>query len=225
MTDQPAPSTKQRLRLVFGKLGSLKYVGHLDLAKTWERILRRAQISLSYSQGFNARPKIQLATALPLGITSDCEILDIWLDHPLPIEGLAEHLMSVSPPGLPIHQIEEVPLRSPALQTMLVSATYLMTPQPIDESAGGISPDALKLRVAELLTQSQLMRTRNEKSYDLRPLIISLSVNAEGQIHSELALSAHGTARPDELLDALGLKDISMSIHRIKIKLQESSPA
>src|SRR4051794_17382356 len=64
---QQAQPEKQRLRIIFGKLGSQKYIGHLDLAKTWERILRRAQISLAYSQGFNARPKMQLAAALPLG--------------------------------------------------------------------------------------------------------------------------------------------------------------
>ncbi len=49
-------SPEQRLRITFGKVGSQKYIGHLDLAKTWERILRRAEIALSYSQGFKARP-------------------------------------------------------------------------------------------------------------------------------------------------------------------------
>src|SRR5438270_320738 len=126
MSDQP--TSQQRLRIVFGKVGSQKYVGHLDLAKTWERILRRAALGLSYSQGFNARPKIQLATALPLGVTSECELLDIWLEHPIPIEGLAERLMAVSPPGLPIHKIIEIPLRAPALQTMLESSEYVITP-------------------------------------------------------------------------------------------------
>src|SRR5258708_16341321 len=87
-------SQPQRLRITFGKLGSQRYIGHLDLAKTWERILRRAEISLSYSQGFSAHPKIQLATALPLGITCECELMYVSLDHPIPLDALAYHLFS-----------------------------------------------------------------------------------------------------------------------------------
>jgi radical SAM-linked protein len=211
MSDQPQP---QRLRIVFGKLGSQKYVGHLDLARTWERILRRAQISLSYSQGFNARPKMQLATALPLGITSECEILDIWLERPLPIEGLAERLMAVSPPGLPIYRIEPVPLKSPALQALLERSVYLMTPrEPVDVAD-------LRRRVSDLMAQPEIRRTRHDKVYDLRPLIYALSVSDEGQIRAELALSAEGTGRPDELLDALGLSLGSMGVHRVEIRLR-----
>ncbi len=209
MTDQP-----QRLRLIFGKLGSQKYVGHLDLAKTWERILRRAEISLSYSQGFNARPKMQLATALPLGITSECEILDIWLEHPLPIEGLAERLMAVSPPGLPIYRIEEVSPKSPALQTLLESSVYRITPkEPVDVAD-------LRSRVFDLMSQPEIIRSRRDKAYNLRPLIYSLAVDDQGQIRAELALSEQGTGRPDELLDALGLQNIQLSVHRVEIKLR-----
>src|SRR5260370_26719787 len=116
---QQANLQAQRLRITFGKLGSQKYIGHLDLTKTWERILRRPEISLSYSQGFNAHPKIQLATALPLGITSECELTDVWLYHPITLEGLANHLMSVSPPGMPVYKVEEIPAKDPSLPSLL----------------------------------------------------------------------------------------------------------
>jgi radical SAM-linked protein len=220
MTDQPQPqaqqqpSAPQRLRIVFGKLGSQKYIGHLDLAKTWERILRRAQISLAYSQGFNARPKMQLAAALPLGITSDCEIIDVWLEHPIPLEGLADHLMAVSPPGLPVYQIYPVPVKSPSLQTLLESAIYTMTSlEPVDV-------EALRKRVDDLLAQPTLLRSRRDKPYDLRPLIKSITVDDEGQLRVELALGEQSTGRPDELVDALGFPPNSVAVHRAQIKLR-----
>ncbi len=210
MTDQPHP---QRLRITFGKVGSQKYVGNLDLFKTWERILRRAEIGLTYSLGFNARPKMQLATALPLGITSACELLDIWLDQPIPLEGLAERLMAVSPPGLPVYGIEEVPLKGPALQTLLDTSLYTLTPrEPIDI-------EDLRRRAADLLAQDHIMRTRRDKPYDLRPLIRSLSVDETGQIRAELSASEAATGRPDELVDALGLPEFTFAIHRVAIKL------
>ena len=69
----------QRLRITFGKSGALTYTSSLDVAKIWERVLRRAGLPIMYTQGFNTRPRIQLAMPLPLGITSECEILDIAL--------------------------------------------------------------------------------------------------------------------------------------------------
>ncbi len=211
MTEQ---AITQRLRVVFGKLGAQKYIGHLDLAKTWERILRRAGVSLAYSQGFNARPKIQIAAPLPLGITSECEIMDVWLERPLPLEGLAERLMEVSPPGLPIHSIEEVPPRAPALQTLLESAVYRITPRETIDAA------QLRSRVTDLLAQPRVMRVRRDKPYDLRPLIYDLRVEDAGFLVAELALSDQGTARTDELIDALGLAGVTMAVHRVKIVLR-----
>src|SRR5512138_1667680 len=60
------PLTQQRIRIRFGQDGPLRYVGHHDLARTWERILRRARAPLEYSQGFNPRPRMQFAAALPI---------------------------------------------------------------------------------------------------------------------------------------------------------------
>ncbi len=71
-----------RLRVTFSKGGPLVYTSHLDLARAWERALRRAGVGLVYSGGFNPRPKLQLAAALPLGHTAEAEWLDVWLEKP-----------------------------------------------------------------------------------------------------------------------------------------------
>ena len=64
MTEDPGP--RQRIRVTFGKGQQLKYISHLDLARTWERVFRRARLPVAYSQGFNPRPRFQLAAALPV---------------------------------------------------------------------------------------------------------------------------------------------------------------
>ena len=69
-----------RLRITFSKTGSLRYTGHLDLQTVWERTARRAGLSLAYTQGFHPGPRIQIASALPLGIAGNAEIVDLWLD-------------------------------------------------------------------------------------------------------------------------------------------------
>ena len=211
---QQANSQAQRLRITFGKLGSQKYIGHLDLAKTWERILRRAEISLSYSQGFSAHPKIQLATALPLGITSECELMDVWLDHPIPLDGLADHLMSVSPPGLPVYKIEEIPAKAPSLPSLLMSAVYVFTPL--------IEIDDLAQRVSDFLAQTRVVRTRRDRPYDLRPLVLDLKVEADNKLRVEMIQTEQGAGRPDELIEALGLHSGDFNVHRVQIKLSKA---
>jgi radical SAM-linked protein len=207
----------QRLRITFAKRGALKFIGHLDLAKTWERILRRAQLALAYTQGFNAHPRLQLASPLPLGITSECELLDIWLERAEPLEGLAERLMAVSPPDLPILKIEEVPLRAPALQTMVESAVFRITPRAdsAPEAVAGMAE-----RVAALLAQPQILRTRREKAYDLKPLIRALQIGADGALYADLYSTSSGTGRPDELLEALGYQVVDFDVQRVALRLR-----
>lgn len=217
MSERPAPPPPaQRLRITFAKRGALKYIGHLDLAKTWERILRRAQLALAYSQGFNARPRMQLAAPLPLGFTSECELIDIWLEQPEPLDGLAARLMSVSPPDLPILHIAEVPLRSPALQTLVESALFRLVPRTDaePEQVAGLAE-----RAAVLLAQPHIMRTRREKAYDLKPLIRALYIGEDGALYADLFSTPSGTGRPDELLEALGYNTLDFDVQRVALRL------
>jgi radical SAM-linked protein len=78
-----------RFRITFAKTNAMRFTSHLDLQRTWERTIRRARLPLSYSQGFNPRPKINLAAALPLGFTSSCEMAEIWLEDEA-LENLGE---------------------------------------------------------------------------------------------------------------------------------------
>ncbi|MCB0240184.1 MAG: TIGR03936 family radical SAM-associated protein, partial [Anaerolineae bacterium] len=69
----------QRLRVTYSHQGPLRYVGHLDVVRTWERALRRAEVPLAYSEGFNPQAKLQFASGLPLGTTGRAEIMDVLL--------------------------------------------------------------------------------------------------------------------------------------------------
>ena len=185
-----------RYRLTFAKVDSLRFIGHLDLAKTWERVFRRAELPIVYSKGFNPQPKMQLASALPLGISSDCELLDVWLEAPVSLETLADRLNTVSPPGLRTRQVAEVDVKSPVLQTLLYSAEYLIE---VDDPGPGV----LVVRVGEVLAQTEIVRERRGKNYDLRPLILRLEARGEDTVWAELSQGEQGTGRPDELLAAL----------------------
>ena len=217
------PTYVQRLRLTFSKMGPTRFIGHLDLARTMERVLNRAKIPVTYTQGFNRRPRMQMASALPLGFTSDCEIIDILLDEVVAPDRIKEMLLAKMAPGIILHTVEEVPINDPALQASTVTAVYTVTPlDPIDASA-------LQQTIDDLLASETHMRERargkRRKPYDLRPLIeeIRLEETADAPtIHMRLALQEGKTGRPDEVLYALGLDPADTRIHRTQIILADS---
>src|SRR5262245_57740470 len=116
-----------RLRITFTKTGPAKYSGHIDLHKSWERTLRRAGLPLAYSQGFHPQPKIQLAVALPLGFTSECELVDVWFTEPVEAGAVSEALRRASPPGIEIKAVGEVADSLPAMQTQVRAVDYVAT--------------------------------------------------------------------------------------------------
>ena len=213
MTNNDTP--QQRLRLTYAKGEALKYISHLDLQRTWERAFRRARLPMAYSQGFNPRPRFQMASALPVGVSGRSELLDIWLVEPLSGEDVLSRLRPVLPGGLEVLSAEEVELRTPALQAQMRAADYqaeIHTAEP----AG-----AIEGRIEALMASQAIPRRRMQKgewqTYDLRPLIqvVTVEAAAEGAIRLAMRLEAspRGAGRPEEVLDALGL---ALSRHRVE---------
>ncbi len=193
-----------RLRITFSKTGSLRYVGHIDLQTIWERTARRAGLPLAYTQGFHPGPKIQIASALPLGFSGQAEIVDLWLDAAVDLDGVPAALQSAAPPGLGVSSVEVVEERGPALQTQVAFADYEVTLLEHGEAA------ALAERVAGLLRAETLPRVRRGKPYDLRPLVESLELlpgdgTGGWRLSMRLAAREGATGRPEEVLDVLGV--------------------
>jgi radical SAM-linked protein len=205
--------TQMRVRITYAKQGMLRYTGHLDLQRVWERILRRSGLPVLYSQGFNPLPRLQLAGALPLGIESACEVMDFWLGERLDLMEIARTLKAALPPGMDISDVREVDMHTPALETQLKSAEYRVTfKEPVDR-------DELEKKVAELLKAVTLPRERRGKAYDLRPLVEGLRVEPDGSLWMKLAVRPGATGRPEEVLDVLVIKYIEVRCCRNRLNL------
>lgn len=208
-----------RVRITFSKQGPLRFIGHLDLHRMWERAMRRAELPLSYSQGFHPQPKISLAAALPLGFSSRGEVLDVRFNEELSTEDITSRLQNSLPPDLKILRVESVDERAPALQTQVLSAAYnVHLTEPVDGSD-------LNRRVEQLMMSESILRERRGKSYDLRPLIEMLSVitEANGTVWMKMTLSARegATGRPEEVLSALEIEPETARVERIRLIFQE----
>lgn len=215
----------QRLRLTFRKVGPTRFIGHLDLARTLERSLNRAQIPIAYSQGFNRRPRMALAVALPLGYTSDGELADIWLAQAMLPEQVQVQLMRRIAPGIDLVAVQEVPIKEPSLESLTAAATYVVSF--LDSQDG----EELKAKVNEILASETIMCERKQgrkgkiKQYNLRPLIFDLAVEdvhaTQPILHMDLSLMPAKTGRPDEVLRILQIDPLSTHVHRTKIVLTD----
>ncbi len=207
-----------RIRITFSKQGSLRYTGHLDLHTLLERAARRANLPLAYSQGFHPTPKIQLASALPLGFSSRAEMMDIWLTADCAIPALRDDLQAALPKDIQILNIETVEERAPALQTQVIAAEYqVMLPE---EFASDIPS-----RLSALLNAKSLPRERRGKPYDLRPLLESLEAmpadeSGSRRIHMRLTAREGATGRPEEVLSALEIPPESVRVERTRLIFQ-----
>jgi radical SAM-linked protein len=203
-----------RIRITFSKLAAMQFVGHLDLHRSWERTFRRSGLPLAYSQGFHPQPRLNLACALPLGFTSQCEVLDAWLEADLPLEHIQQSLSGSVPPGIIISSTEIIDQKAPALQTQVISAVYQVTL--LDQV------NDLEQRLQKVLYAEHLPRSRRQKTYDLRPLIKDITLLPTGEAGRQIlsiTLSAQegATGRPEELLDELDIKFEDTQVHREKL--------
>jgi radical SAM-linked protein len=209
----------RRFRLTFAKAEALKYISHLDLARAWERVFRRAGLPVAYSKGFNPRPRFQIAAALPVGVMGWAEYLDVWLTVPMTCEDVLSRLQPALPPGLKVMDIEEVELRAPALQSQVREADYRAVVQSREPL------EAVRTRVESLLHASTILRKRHHKgrlrTYDLRPLIgyVTVESGQDGELVLSMRLQASpsGAGRPDAVLEVLGLSLVPHTVERTKL--------
>lgn len=185
------------------------------MVRTWERILRRADLPIAYSEGFNPRPRLTFAAALPVGCTSEHEVLDVILSQPCDLADVRARLDRAVPVGIDVIDVAEVPYSAPALQTQIRATEF------VAGLGAGEPADQIEARVRSLLDAPSIERTRRDKSYDLRPLILDLWVEASGQggvsVGMRLKAEESGTGRPDEVVAALDLDPAAAKIHRRKM--------
>ena len=210
---------RHRLRLVFAKKAQVKYISHLDLALAWERALRRAQMPLAYSQGFNPRPKIQLASGLPVGTISRAEIMDIILIQPVDLAEAFEHINQALPAGMQLLSIEEVPLKAPTLQNLLSQAEYQVTVE-TDLPAGELAERIKKLLAADKIHLTR-QRKQKKEDIDLRGWVYDLRLErveaGQAVLWMLLAAGQHGNLRPELVLETLGLGESWAETERIRL--------
>lgn len=118
-----------RVRILFAKDPSVRFVSHLDLARAWERALRRSGLPLKLAGEFNPHPRLVFAAPLPVGACGERELLDVHLARDMDLEELAAAVQAQLPDGLPLLGVRQVPDAEPALTAQANLAEYRWEPR------------------------------------------------------------------------------------------------
>lgn len=195
-------SSKVRLR--FAKTGDLRLVSHRDLMRCLERTVRRAGLPVAYSQGFNPRPRIVFALALALGTEALREVVELELTEPLGPSEVLRRLSAFAPEGFEFTEAEATgPGRSAKPEV-----THYALPVPPDRL------DAASAALQAFLASGSWPITRVRPGHghpverDLRPFVLDARTAADGLLRFSLKIDPGGSARPEEVLEALGLRDL-----------------
>jgi radical SAM-linked protein len=197
-----------RLRIRYSKKGKVRFISHRDVARIWERALRRVGVSVAYSQGFSPRPKLSFGLALSTGHESEAEFLDLELSDEdgdwtaVRGEDLAARLTAALPVGLDVVAVAPVE-KGDSLQQAVTSCTWAIEVDDVDR-------EYMDAWVAGVLSREEIVVERERKGKpvveDLRPHVLALDVT--GTTETGIRLSADlGTQpralRPTELLAAM----------------------
>ena len=203
---------KQRVR--FSKQGKIRFLSHRDLARVWERTLRRAGVPVAYSEGFSPRPRLSFGLALSTGHESLGEYLDIDVAPGAGIEpdDLPARVAGSLPGGMVAQAAIWIPPGTDSLQQAVVSCSWRI-------EVVGAEPAAAADRVAQVLSLDALPTIVERKGspveLDARPAILSLEVASDEAprpdvvdlrptvvLHADLATQPR-SLRPAELVRAL----------------------
>lgn len=194
-----------RIRIRFAKQGKVRFTSHRDVARIWERALRRVRMPVARSQGFSPRPRLHFGLALPTGSESLAEYLDVDLVEGTAVDlaSLPAVLTSALPGGLTATAAGEVPTGTPSLQHAVTSSRWEIEVRDLDTPA-------IARRIEDLLAAPELVMARQRKGRDVlddvRPHLLHLEV-VERDPHpvlvADLGIRDRGL-RPSELVALVG---------------------
>ncbi len=195
-------TTSSIVRLRFTKRGKVRFTGHRDVARIWERALRRAGVPIAYTQGFSPRPRLSFGLALPTGDESDGEYLDLLLDEPVVPESLCEALTAALPVGFEVTAATAIERSTPSLQESVIACTWWFEVRQIDRNTAEAL--ARELLEADALPYTRLRKGR-EVEVDLRSALgslVPLGPSEHGQAFSAELATKPFSVRPAELIAA-----------------------
>lgn len=200
-----------RIALEFEKKGAAKYISHLDLQRAFSRAIRRSGVPVALSKGFNPHYTVSFASALALGIESECEIAEMATEVDVDPGQLFIAMKAALPPGLSAKRAAVLQDKAPKLAASVREAEYH-----VFVKSGNI--DEIKKAVCDIINSGEIAVSKDGKDINVRNMIFSLEMQGECVI-MRLAAAPSGSLRPDIVVAELKKRagDIKCRVVRTKL--------
>ena len=191
----------KKLRLALNKGEELRFLSHLDYAQAVERMIRRAEIKMAYSEGFNPHMKISFSSALALGVTAAAEYIDMDVLEEDSLESIMERLNRVAPPGLEVLDGKEMPEKVKKMMAICNFAIYEVTGPVTDEHADWdalLKPFNEATEISYEKVTPKKTRTIDVKEFVKESIVASVK---DGMVTLTMGIDIYpqGTIKPSEV--------------------------
>lgn len=190
-----------KVRIKFRKQGVMKFIGHLDVMRYFQKAIRRADIDVAYTEGFSPHMVLSFAAPLGVGLTSNGEYADITIRTPIPSKEAVKRLNDVMVEGMEILSFRRIPdEKASNAMSLVAEADYTLHFREGMEPPKGWEPQLLAFYAKPSITVTKKTK-KSEKEMDLKPLIYDLKVK-NGSIFMTLSTGSTDNIKPELVMDA-----------------------
>ena len=210
-----------KARIKFRKYGVLRFIGHLDVMRFFQKLMRRADIPIAFTGGYSPHMIMSFASPLGIGLTSDGEYLDIELTAPVDSLEAVKRMNKECAEGIEVISIRQIPDEKKMTgMTILAAADYFVS---VKE---GTLPENWKEGFSDFMAQKEIIvikqTKRSEREVDIRPLIYRWEIRGES-IFLQLAAGSAENLKPDLVMEtflsgsAVPEGSVSFAYHRLEM--------
>lgn len=180
---------KMNVRVKFSKYGAMKFIGHLDVMRFFQKVIRRAEFDVAYSNGFNPHQVMSFASPLGVGLTSDGEYLDVELNTLEDKESMIRRFNEQMPDGFLVTDLQVIPdplpqQRRETAMSLVAAADYLVSVKDGYEfivDGKTLSNEEFEAKIKEFLEKDSITvlkkSKKSERELDIKPFIYGFGVN------------------------------------------------
>lgn len=210
-----------KIRIKFKKTGALKFIGHLDVMRYFQKVMRRAGIPIAFTGGYSPHMIMSFASPLGIGLTSEGEYVDIELSEPISSVEAIRKMNAVCVPEIQVLSFREISgEKKMTAMAIVAGADYLVRVK--DENY----PEGTEEQLTAFYAQDEItvmkQTKRSEKLVDIKPLIYQLSMK-DDVIFMQLAAGSVENLKPDLVMQAfceyagISQENITFSYHRLEM--------
>ena len=222
-----------KARIKFRKFGNMKFIGHLDVMRFFQKVMRRADIPIAFSGGYSPHMIMSFAQPLGIGLTSDGEYMDIELTEPIDSEEAVKRMNAVSVEGIEMLSLVQISEEKKASGMTITAASdyqvFLLESAKSSEIRREI-PEEWKDAWMKFLDQDQILvwkkTKKSEKEVDIKPMIYSSEIKKD-YIYLYLATGSEQNLKPDLVMETflkyIGQENVPLFYNRLDVYAKDET--